>query len=402
MKRLRSVPPRKALLPVAVLLALIALGAQAIVYDASRGGTTRGEAPPGGFAPRIRTDAPTKYPPMLATSRGAVRYVSTTGSDTASGKRGHPWRTINHAAAKLRPGQTALVDGGLYEENIFITRGGTRKKPITIRNAPGQHPILRPDEVDPRYVVLITHDAGFLRLHGFVIERAQGHSIQDVFVAEQAHDIEISGCEIRYTQNSTGVFVDDTTKRVQLIGNVVHDNNERGGFQHQGIYFEGHDGLIANNVVYHHTHGFGIQIRAGADRVLVTNNTTVDNSISGIMVENTASNVAVVNNVSAFNGSYAVRGFSEGGEVLPGNVAFANVSFANENGDYGNYVPGVIHFGRNYVGDPRFVNAAAHDFRLRRGSAAANRALRRYAPPFDFNGRKRPRGRAPDAGAFER
>ena len=119
---------------------------------------------------------------------------------------------------------------------------------------------------------------------------------------------------------------------MQLIGNIVHDNGD-GSRQHQGIYFQGQDGLVANNIVYHQPNGFGIQVRGNfpdrdtvvetpAHNVIVANNTVVDNSLSGIVVENSASQVLVVNNISAFNGSFGVRGYDNGsGEVLPGNVA---------------------------------------------------------------------------------
>ena len=70
-----------------------------------------------------------------------------------------------------------------------------------------------------------------------------------------------------------------------------------------------------------------------ARKVIVTNNTVVDNSLSGIMVENTASDVLVVNNISAFNGSHAVVGYdNESGAVLPGNRAHRNLAWDNSAG----------------------------------------------------------------------
>jgi hypothetical protein len=48
------------------------------------------------------------------------------------------------------------------------------------------------------------------------------------------------------------------------------------------------------------------------------------------------------------------------------------------------------------------VNRAAQNFRLRPTSGAIDRALGSYAPTFDFDGRRRPQGRRPDEGAFER
>jgi len=57
---------------------------------------------------------------------------------------------------------------------------------------------------------------------------------------------------------------------------------------------------------------------------------------------------------------------------------------------------------RDRVGNPRFVNAAALDLRLRKGSAAIDRGNPKSFPARDYVGQKRPFGRAPDAGAYEK
>jgi hypothetical protein len=49
-----------------------------------------------------------------------------------------------------------------------------------------------------------------------------------------------------------------------------------------------------------------------------------------------------------------------------------------------------------------FVNAAAGNFHLRAGAAAVNRGDPKSYPSKDIDGQKRPKGRAPDAGADER
>ena len=99
-----------------------------------------------------------------------------------------------------------------------------------------------------------------------------------------------------------------------MIANLVHDNGDQ-MHQHQGIYFQGQKGLVADNVVYGHD-GFGIVVRGNypdpdttveiaSRRTIVTGNTVVGNSLSGIMVENNAAHTLVVNNISVANGSYA-------------------------------------------------------------------------------------------------
>jgi hypothetical protein len=319
-------------------------------------------------------------PPSLA----GARYVSPSGSDRAKGTREKPWRTIQKALDTLRPGETAVVRAGVYRESLVMQRPGRDSAPITVRSYPGEKVVVRPAGTGEQdYPLRVTTGAAYLRFRGFVIEDAPLDTTVNVYIAAQdrpyPHDIEISGCEIRRS-TGTGLLAEPNSRRVKVLGNVVHDNGD-GSQQHQGIYFQGKEGEIARNVVYGQPDGFGIQVRAGADRVLVANNTSVGNSLSGIVVENTAARVTVVNNISAFNGGWAVRGYDSGdGPTLPGNVAHHNLGFGNSSGEFANSGRAVIDFsrGENVVADPAFVDRAGHDFHLRPSSPARGRGDARY------------------------
>ena len=57
---------------------------------------------------------------------GALEYhVSVTGSDSHSGDRLHPFRTIQHAADLAQPGDVITVHAGIYRERVTPPRGGT-------------------------------------------------------------------------------------------------------------------------------------------------------------------------------------------------------------------------------------------------------------------------------------
>jgi hypothetical protein len=345
-------------------------------------------------------------PPRVAESKGERFYVATTGSDAAPGTAEAPWRTVQKALDTLQAGQIAFVRAGTYRENLVMHRAGTARAPITIRNQPGERPVLQPAERAPTYPLRLTSGAAHFRIQGFVIERARGASTMNVVGLGEprgAHDYEISDCEIRFARNSSGVFVDDTNYNVWLLGNTVHGNNEP-GVQHQGIYFEGRRSVIANNVVYDQRNGFGIQVRAGARDVIVASNTVSGVSLSGILVESTARGVTVVNNISAFNGGYAVRGLQEGPGRTTGNRAFNNLGFGNRSGEFANSRAAVVSFEKadNVVEDPRFVDRARADFRLAPGSPAIDRAQARWSPDIDRALRPRPADLPPDLGAYER
>jgi Right handed beta helix region len=356
-------------------------------------------------------------PARLGPSRGRVFYVSQAGSNSNPGTRVRPWRTVQKAINSLKPGQTALVRGGVYYENLVVTRAGTRTKPITLRNYPGARPVIREANQGELSIPLrITGGAAFFRVRGFVFEDQKVSFGQNVWVSDHqetgpppTHDIEISHCEIRNSVGS-GILVSPNTANVQLIANVVHDNGD-GKHQHQGIYFQGQHGLIANNIVYGHD-GFGIQVRGNYENsdtaspiaargTIVTGNTVIGNTLSGIMVENNAGDTTIVNNISAYNGSYAVRGYNDGGgTILAGNAAFRNLSWGNKGGTFGDTSGKIIRYSDNLVGNPRFVNVSRHDFRFGKQSIAVSKALPAYSLPVDYFGR--PRGSKPDLGAIER
>jgi len=64
----------------------------------------------------------------------ATTYVaSPSGDDTAAGNAAAPFRTISRAAQAAMPGDTVLVQPGIYRERVSPPRGGTPGKPITYR-----------------------------------------------------------------------------------------------------------------------------------------------------------------------------------------------------------------------------------------------------------------------------
>ena len=60
-------------------------------------------------------------------------YVSTSGTDTASGTLDDPLRTIQAAADRATPGETVFVRGGTYDERPVFVRSGTATAVVTYR-----------------------------------------------------------------------------------------------------------------------------------------------------------------------------------------------------------------------------------------------------------------------------
>lgn len=65
-------------------------------------------------------------------------YVATGGADGDPGTLAEPFRTIQHAAAVARPGDTVLVRAGTYRETVRPARSGTAAAPILFANYNGE------------------------------------------------------------------------------------------------------------------------------------------------------------------------------------------------------------------------------------------------------------------------
>jgi pectate disaccharide-lyase len=358
---------------------------------------------PEGPAERKVGRAGSRLPPPLPLSTGTTYYVSRTGSNANPGTRERPWLTIQKALDELAPGERAYVRRGTYQEDLRMARAGRPDAPITVSAFPGERVAIRPASQSPdTYAIEIT--GSYFRLRGFVLEGARGTSSTNVYFERSAHHVELSKNEIRYSQDQ-GVFAEATTRNLHIIGNRIHDNGVRRVFgQHQshGIYIEGRDHLIANNLIFGHRYGFGIQVYPQNRGSVIVNNTIVGSGHSGIVVggRGGVANISISNNILAFNARYGVQMDSDcpnGPVQIERNVIFGNGSGAIQGG-----CSQVRASRSNVLANPRFVSRAQRVFQVTGRSPAVDRARRDYSPAMDILSRRRPLGRGYDIGAFER
>jgi parallel beta-helix repeat protein len=98
-------------------------------------------------AQRIRitdkTFAETSFTTAAKGSEPKYYFVSTNGSDSASGlSREAAWKTIQHAANAVRPGDTILLCGGEYTGRVYFPITGEKGLPITIKAVPGEKAVV--------------------------------------------------------------------------------------------------------------------------------------------------------------------------------------------------------------------------------------------------------------------
>ena len=78
----------------------------------------------------------------FASAAQAATYYVNAGHDRAAnanaGTQAAPWKTIQHAASKARPGDVVIVEPGEYDEAITFKTSGTEDQPVTFRAEPAR------------------------------------------------------------------------------------------------------------------------------------------------------------------------------------------------------------------------------------------------------------------------
>jgi parallel beta-helix repeat protein len=340
-------------------------------------------------------------------------YVSPAGSDLNSGSRSEPFRTIERAASVVTPGTTVHVASGTFRENVKTTIHGTAGARIRYVS-------------DTKWGAKVigsgtggtwTNLGNFIDIVGFDVSGSGRVGILNqgsyTLVAENhVHDLAISGgCT---GQGGAGIVnANYAASDGDVVGNVVHDIGEPGKCNGvQGIYSSNLRGRIYNNIVYRAS-SFGIHLWHAANNVTVANNTVFSNGAAGIgggivigagdspggvVLDNTK----VVNNIVFNNPKSGITEFCYPGQECTG----AKNTIAN-NLVYGNGSGISLRKGAalgTIEADPQFVDFkpdGSGSYRLKRTSPAVNSGLSRYAPATDIDNAPRPRGAAPDIGAYE-
>ncbi len=162
-----------------------------------------------------------------------ARFVAVDGVDGGPGTEAAPWRTVQFAVDQARPGMTIVVRGGTYTEDLVVEQSGTLDAPITLRNYPGERPIIRA--------------TGGPGMH----LQPEGGPILDLtpeerLVVEPVEHITIMGFEFAGENNTapagwaSGLSV-DYANGIRAVDNVIH------GFPGGGVSVIGSDNVLVED-----------------------------------------------------------------------------------------------------------------------------------------------------------
>jgi hypothetical protein len=281
----------------------------------------------------------------------------------------------------LEPGDVGCLHGGTYADGtlVALSASGTASAPITLTSYPGEQ----------AEIVGTT-----LELAGDYLT-VRGLTVRDV-TAIDGDGIAVSGTGDRIEHNVVrnvyrhGILLHTDSANAVIARNYVSEVGQPGSNQDHGIYVQGDGHLVINNVFSQIRGGYGIHVYPSSSNVTIAQNTVVNSQTrSGILIDTTGGNIAVVNNIVTDNLEYGILNEQCG---LGGCVVDDNLAWNNGLGATSGPVTNTIQ------ADPLYIDSAYHVASI---SPAVNAARSDYSYSPDLDGLPRPIAAAPDLGAYE-
>jgi parallel beta-helix repeat protein len=292
-----------------------------------------------------------------------MRYVdATSGLDTYAGTSLAPWKTLQHAADNVGPGDTVIVKPGTYVGFVMgwdNPENGTPAAPIVFLAQPGAVVNSRNSKTADG---INLEGASYIILDGFIVKnagtitRAGIRAVTDTGVVIRNNTMDSCGTwgiitgfseNILIENNSSsravvqhGIYFSNSADHPVIRGNRVFSNNMN-GIHMNGDVSQGGDGIISNalvenNIIYDNGKNGGSGINCdGVKNSRFQNNLLYNNHASGISLYQIdasapSTNDTVVNNtiIEASDARWCINiQDSSTGTILYNNILYNYHSF---------------------------------------------------------------------------
>jgi hypothetical protein len=218
-------------------------------------------------------------------SFAATYYVAPSGSDSKSGSLSAPWKTIQYGVNRMVSGDTLIVRGGTYNENVTIT-----KPRVTIKNYTGESPILDGQERLPtdQWGALIVIKAADVTVGGLQLYRSKARG---VVIAPGAHRSRCSNLKISYSWRQ-GFCISAASS---FPTDVILENSEI--FRNERRYYYYRNPSKRPDPNYNYDPPFGANVSlVGTLRAIIRNNKIYESYNEGLGLYNNTQGALVENN----------------------------------------------------------------------------------------------------------
>ena len=286
----------------------------------------------------------------IKTEGSNTYYVAPWGNDRNPGTIDQPWRTIQHAAETLLPGDTVYIKEGIYNERVIPQNSGSPGNYITYTAYPGDTVIIDGADISlPAWGGLFDlSDKAYINISGLKIINAGPNDNNAGILVDNCSHITIKNC-YTYNTTSSGIGVWDSN-------NITIDGNEvvlacDDGEQECITVANTNTFVVKNNRVHHSGPGTlggeGIDIKDGSSNGKVYKNVVHDINRLGIYVDawdKHTYNIEVYKNIVYNCSGDGFCVVSEKGGLLENVSFYNNIAYNNEEngfsfGHYGENAP---------------------------------------------------------------
>lgn len=315
-------------------------------------------------------------PGVRGDSAGREFFLSPNGNDSGVGSKENPWHSLGPALSELQPGDTLTLRGGVYEEDVLARKlqPGTPERPILVRAAPGERPVLKGllRLLRPTYWTFdglnVEWDPRAARPHEHMVKIGDG-------VGWTFRNAELSGAQ-SYAALLVYTSRENEPRDWRVTGCAIHDTRPSNGPNQDHLIYvnsglEGAGGRIDHNLLYNAPNGGAVKLGGpsatdgGAAGVTVEYNTLVG-ARQGVIVAWQSRGNRIRRNLIGRTGTQyaAIRGYQLSGTD---NQAGENAVFATPDAVMNN--PGFSGVeeasGNRLVEDPQFDHEDATGFHPR-------------------------------------
>ncbi len=243
-------------------------------------------------------------------------YVSTVGNDDHEGSSAQPFSTFEKAVSVMTPGDTMIVYGGTYNEQLVIDKSGTEDAWLCFAAYPGAEVVIDGTGIMTSwdglwYGMILVLEQSYISINGFKVINASGSAI---FVGD-SHHIDILNNHTINSQNP-GIFawgVDD----LLIDGNEVEMACMHPESGLEDISLRGNKRVIVRNNHVHDSDNIAIDAAGGVENARIYDN-LVEYTGLGIYVDSwdgDLSDVHIYNNISRYNNVGLCVNTENGGSV---------------------------------------------------------------------------------------
>ena len=372
---------------------------------------------------------------------GPAFYLSPAGDDDAQGSLEHPWRTLQHAIARLKPGTVIYLMAGIYYGPVEINTRASEQSPAALRAMAGQEVVVTyaeafvqqqaariseraregavgADEKELHYPSLITVTGSYVEISGLHLRGVRDRLPMNLY-SESGISIASGGgmgCrvldnEIENTGHCGVKEMGHGGKGFLIEGNYIHDLGQTA--HDHALYLPADDVTVRRNILIN-TAGWGVHAYTEPKRLAISHNLIGGNAQDAVILGGSdckvfnnifyrdrlggvflfrrgCRNNTIVNNIILEPAAFRFDSLGSDepanqpqGNVLDYNCIVGDASPTNRSNPMGAH---------NIKSQPEFLDTARLDFRLQPSSPCIDAGDAKVMVRFY--------GQAPDIGPYE-